>query len=46
MVANHGMEDIKTEFQPSISKVMPIRPGKHWDMQCEYHYKITHKIKC
>ena len=41
MVANHGMKDTKAKFQPSVSKCVPIMPGKHWDIQCEYNcYKI------
>ena len=29
------------KFQLNISKIMAVRPKKHWDMGFEYHYKTN-----
>ena len=33
------------KFQLHISKIMPARRKKHWDMECEYHYTRAISIK-
>ena len=29
---------VRPKFQLNISKIMPARPKKHWDIGCECHY--------